>query len=61
LVEDGVNGYVAASADPTELAAAVDRVRDGDSELRSTTLAWFKENATRFSLQSSFAELVDAY
>ena len=41
LVDEGENGFVAASASPEDLAAAILRVRDAGPELRASTAAWF--------------------
>jgi hypothetical protein len=58
LVEDGVNGAVAASAEPADLAAAIERVRGG---LRASTLTWFRRNAERLSLERSLERVLDTY
>jgi glycosyltransferase involved in cell wall biosynthesis len=58
LVEDGVNGAVAASADPAELAAAIERARNG---LRDSTLAWFRRNEKRLSLERSLERVLETY
>ncbi len=57
LVEDGVNGVVAASAEPAELARAILRVHAGGRALRERTCAWFAANARRLSLESSLAQV----
>jgi glycosyltransferase involved in cell wall biosynthesis len=59
LVEDGVNGVVASSASPQDLAAAILRVRDGGDQLRASTAAWFAANAPRLSLESSLRTVLD--
>ncbi len=61
LVQDGVNGVIASSADPEELAAAILRVRAAGRSMRESTCAWFAENAQRLSLESSLRTVVDAY
>jgi glycosyltransferase involved in cell wall biosynthesis len=61
LVEDGVNGVVAPSADPEALAAAILRVRDGGPALRASTIEWFAANARRLSLEGSLERVVEAY
>lgn len=61
LVDEGENGYVAASADPDELAAAILRVRDAGPALREATAAWFERNARRLSLAGSLDRVADAY
>jgi glycosyltransferase involved in cell wall biosynthesis len=61
LIDEGVNGFVAASGSADELAAAVLRVLDGGLELRHTTADWFRRNARRLSLESSLERVSDAY
>jgi glycosyltransferase involved in cell wall biosynthesis len=61
LVEDGVNGVVAAGAEPAELARAILRVHAGGRALRERTCAWFAANARRLSLESSLARVAGAY
>lgn len=61
LVEDGVNGVIAASAAPADLAAAIERVHAGGDALRASTCAWFARNAERLSLESSLARVAAAY
>lgn len=61
LVEDGVNGVVAASADPEELAQAILRVHAAGRAMRESTCAWFAANAGRLSLGQSLARVAEAY
>ena len=61
LVEDGVNGVVAASAEPGDLAGAVLRVHAQGRGLRERTCAWFAVNAARLSLEHSLAQVAGAY
>lgn len=61
LVEDGVNGVVASSADPGELSAAILRVHDLGDALRASTAEWFVRNARGLSLESSLETVVEAY
>ncbi len=61
LVEEGENGFIAASAAPEDLAAAILRVREAGPELRDRTAAWFARNATRLSLENSLAQVAAAY
>ncbi len=67
LIESGENGFVAASADPQELAGGILACVRGGEELRARTLAWYAANQQRLSLASSleaiealYAELADA-
>ena len=50
LIEEGVNGFVAESAEPDELADAIVRVYEAGRDLRESTTAWFTSNAERLSL-----------
>jgi glycosyltransferase involved in cell wall biosynthesis len=61
LIEEGVNGFVAASASPEDLAAAISRVLDGGIELRRATAEWFEANAARLSLESSLERVLLGY
>jgi glycosyltransferase involved in cell wall biosynthesis len=61
LVEEGVNGTIAPSASPDDLAAAVMRIHAGGPELRGATSAWFSRNAARLSIESSLAVVLEAY
>lgn len=61
LVEEGVNGAVARSAEPDELAAAALRVVEGGHDLRRSTAAWHRENAVRLSFESSLATILEVY
>jgi glycosyltransferase involved in cell wall biosynthesis len=61
LVEDGRNGFVAASADPDDLAEAIVRVHEEGQALRELTAAWFRQNAQRLSLDNSLETVLRAY
>jgi glycosyltransferase involved in cell wall biosynthesis len=61
LVEEGLNGVVAESADPRTLAAAIVRVDDGGTELRESAAAWFRTNAERLSFEHSFQQVLETY
>jgi glycosyltransferase involved in cell wall biosynthesis len=61
LVEDGVNGVIARSADPEDLAAAILRVHAAGQSLRDSTAEWFMRHADPLSLESSLSVVVDCY
>jgi glycosyltransferase involved in cell wall biosynthesis len=61
LVSEGENGYVARSASPEDLAAAIERVHAEGHALRERTAEWFRANGTRLSLDSSLQTVVAAY
>jgi glycosyltransferase involved in cell wall biosynthesis len=61
LVEDGVNGVVADSADPDDLAAAILRVHAGGPALRRSTADWYRRNARRLALSTSLDRIARTY
>jgi glycosyltransferase involved in cell wall biosynthesis len=61
LVEDGVNGFVASSASPEDLSAAILHVLEAGDSLRASTADWFARNASRLSLSSSLEAVVASY
>jgi glycosyltransferase involved in cell wall biosynthesis len=61
LVEEGVNGAVAASAGSSELSAAILRVHEAGPALRESTAAWYRRNADALSLERSLAAVLAAY
>jgi glycosyltransferase involved in cell wall biosynthesis len=61
LIADGVNGVIAASASPEDLAAAIVRVHELGFSLRESTAAWFAANARRLSLESSLETVLASY
>jgi len=61
LVRDGENGYVAPTAGPADLAAAIERVHSEGHALRERTAAWFRANAKRLSLESSLELVLESY
>jgi glycosyltransferase involved in cell wall biosynthesis len=61
LVEEGVNGVIADSASPQDLAAAIVHIHDGGPALRESTCDWFARNAQRLSLESSLETVLAGY
>jgi glycosyltransferase involved in cell wall biosynthesis len=53
LVEDGRNGFVAASAEARSLAEAILACLRGNAQLRASTRSWYAENERRLSLAES--------
>ena len=61
LVEDGVNGVVAPSAGPEDLAAAILRiVREADG-FRASTADWYERNERGLSLEGSLERVLESY
>ena len=61
LVSEGVNGFIAASASPDDLADAVLDASRGGLALRAATASWFAENAEQFSLRRTLEIQAEAY
>lgn len=61
LVEDGTNGFVAASASAEDLSGAIVAVHRAGSSLRESTAAWFAANAERLSIESSLPAVLRVY
>jgi glycosyltransferase involved in cell wall biosynthesis len=61
LIEEGVNGHVAPSAAPADVAAAIAAAVEGGGELRERTAAWFASNAARLSVQGSLDRIAEVY
>jgi glycosyltransferase involved in cell wall biosynthesis len=61
LIEEGVNGVVAASAAPEDLADAMVRVHEGGAELRASTADWFARSAQRLSMAGSLEHVSAEY
>jgi glycosyltransferase involved in cell wall biosynthesis len=61
LVADGVNGAVAASASPADVAIALLRVVEAGSALRASTARWFADNAAMLGIDGSLDVIQRAY
>jgi glycosyltransferase involved in cell wall biosynthesis len=61
LVEEGRNGFVAASASPEDLAGAIVRIHAESQALRESTASWFSLNARRLSLEESLKMVSENY
>ena len=61
LVEPGVNGVVARSDAPADLADALVEAVTGGDALRERTAAWFAASARRLSVQASLEQVLAAY
>jgi glycosyltransferase involved in cell wall biosynthesis len=61
LIAEAENGFVAPSASPEDLAAAILRVHEAGDALRRSTLAWFKANEERLSLRGSLDAVLRSY
>lgn len=61
LVDDGVNGYVAATDDPHVLADAIVRVHAQGQPLRDSTRDWHRAHLRRVAEQDPLAQILKAY
>ena len=61
LVVDGENGFIAPSASPQDLAAAIVRVSEAGSALRRSTADWFAANAQRLGIDGSLETVARSY
>ena len=60
-IDEGVNGFIAPSVEPSDLAAAIVRIAQEGRPLRDRTSAWFTEHAASLSLEGSMQQLLDDY
>jgi glycosyltransferase involved in cell wall biosynthesis len=61
LIEEGVNGTVAACSEPEAIAEAIVRVHAAGTALRERTAGWFARNAEQLSLEASLRTVLDGY
>jgi glycosyltransferase involved in cell wall biosynthesis len=61
LVDEGVNGFVAPTGDPADLAEAIVRVSESGMALRESTGRWFADNGARLSMGSSLQAVARSY
>jgi glycosyltransferase involved in cell wall biosynthesis len=61
LIEDGVNGFVAPSAAPEDLARAIVAIHEAGPAFRASTAAWFNRNAGRLTVAASLQRVLASY
>ncbi len=61
LIDENENGFVAPSASPADLAAAIVACRDGGEQLRARTRAWYAAHAQELALESSLEAVLASY
>jgi glycosyltransferase involved in cell wall biosynthesis len=61
LIEEEVNGLIAPSAAPADLAAAIVAVVHAGASMRSSTAQWYARNAERLSLERSLEQVLATY
>lgn len=61
LIAEGVNGHVAASAAPEDVAAAIVTVHEQGEDLRRRTTAWFTAAAPTLTAEASARTVLEVY
>jgi glycosyltransferase involved in cell wall biosynthesis len=61
LIDEGVNGFVAESADPVALGAAIVRAVEGAGALRQSTWDWYEAHRESLSIHDSIAKIETVY
>ncbi|MBA3415622.1 MAG: glycosyltransferase [Chloroflexia bacterium] len=61
LIEPGVNGAIAASAGPDDLAAAILEIERGGAAIRQSTAAWWAANRDQLSIETGLGEVLAIY
>ena len=61
MIEEGVNGFIAPSASPEDLADAIVRIAEAGGALRASTADWFAANISRLSLDTSLEIVARSY
>ena len=61
LVEEGVNGFVAASQSPEDLAACIVKAVRGGTALRKSTWQWASVKGPDMTVTRSMAQVLAAY
>jgi glycosyltransferase involved in cell wall biosynthesis len=61
LVEHGVNGIIACSTGPTELAAAIVAIWNDRAGFIARTRNWFKEHEAEFGMENSLFRIEECY
>ncbi|MBJ7353312.1 MAG: glycosyltransferase [Thermoleophilaceae bacterium] len=61
FIDEGVNGFVAASASPQALGDAIVRAVHGGDELRESSFDWYDEHNELLSIDDSIVKIKAAY
>jgi glycosyltransferase involved in cell wall biosynthesis len=61
LIAPGVNGHIAASPEPADVAAAIAAVHEQGEELRRRTSAWFAQAAPTLTAAASARTVLEIY
>ena len=61
LIDPGVNGLIADSASPDDLASAIVEIERAGEHLRRSTAAWWLANRERLSIETGFLQILAIY
>ncbi|MBJ7457887.1 MAG: glycosyltransferase [Thermoleophilaceae bacterium] len=61
FIEPGLNGYIAESASPEQLGAAIVSAVKGGDALRASSWKWYDDHAVELSIDGSIAKIVAVY
>lgn len=61
LIDSGINGFIAPTAQPAALADAIVKVHAASPALVQSTYAWFREHADELSVDRSVAQIEQVY
>jgi glycosyltransferase involved in cell wall biosynthesis len=61
LIVPGVNGVIAASASPDDLANAILEIEQGGEHLRRSTALWWRANREGLAIESGLARVLAIY
>jgi glycosyltransferase involved in cell wall biosynthesis len=61
LIDEGINGFIASSAEPDALAEAIVRVHRAGAAIVRSTGNWFAANAQRLSIDASIEQIDGVY
>lgn len=61
LIEEGINGTIAASADAEAIAEAIVRVHEAGIAMRRSTAEWFQANLEWLSIERSLQSVLEVY
>ncbi len=61
LIEEGVNGTVAAESTPQAVADAIVRVHRAGFAMRQSTASWYAQHAEELSLEGSLSTVLESY
>lgn len=61
FITEGENGFIAASAEPEEIGAAIAKCVDGGDALRTSAWQWYEEHRKELSIEDSLVRISEVY